>query len=383
MAVQMRCPGCDRTLKILEVGLNTTIRCPACGTRFLARPEDASPLSPPDRKLADPQQEFAEDSRLTSAPRPPAGPAPRYPDERERTPAAPVLRRPSNAGLIVAVVFGAVVVLGSLAVALVLIVRSGTDDVPVADGRPVVTSAPVKAAPPAPNPQPTPRRPGEPADPRGMPGLLGYWSFDEADGERVADGSGNGADGVAHDGRRVPGKKGNALLLDGLGGYFDYGNSPRFNFPAGGPFTFSVWVQAAGDGEIVAQRKRGDGSPVIQFFLERGRVKGLIRQDGNELGGHAALEAPAPGDGQWHHFLLTRDGRGTVAIGVDGRPAASTQSKVADGPLTTDLRTAGVELYHSLKGGGFPPRFLSGALDELCVFNRVLTAQEIEALAGK
>jgi hypothetical protein len=50
------------------------------------------------------------------------------------------------------------------------------------------------------------------------------------------------------------------------------------------------------------------------------------------------------------------------------------------GPITTDLRALGAELYWKKYSPFGDPHF-EGEMDELCIFDRVLKANEIAALA--
>jgi hypothetical protein len=223
----------------------------------------------------------------------------------------------------------------------------------------------------------------DPADPKTIPGLLGYWAFEEATGARVADGSGNGSTGIARGGQRVKGIKGQALCLDGKTNYFDFGRSAHFNFPDKGAFTFAGFFQTKGaEGQLLSMRNSRDGSPVIAVWLEENRLHALVRQDGNENGQFARIDSAASSaDGQWHHFALTRNGESTIELFLDGQSIGKRQAAHAGGAITTNLRTVGEERYHRLKRQ--KALHLNGCIDEFCVYSRALTAADVAALAGK
>jgi hypothetical protein len=232
-------------------------------------------------------------------------------------------------------------------------------------------------------------RPGwmrrDPASPRDLPGLIGYWSCDEASGDRVVDGSGNSADGILHGGRRIKGIRGNALLLDGTTDYMDYGDSTRFTFRANGPFALAVWFRSVGPGCIVSQRRNSDGGPVIDVTLEsNGALAALVREDRGELGIPARVSGGRVNDGQWHHAALTRGAGPSIELFLAGVSLGRATGTNAGASLTTDLRALGSERYwvtHHQTAFGVP--YLAGAVDDFCVFDRALTAKEIESLAGK
>jgi hypothetical protein len=91
-----------------------------------------------------------------------------------------------------------------------------------------------------------------------FPDLFAYWRFNEAEGDAVADASGNGNPGRLHRPfGRAAGVEGMALqpLLpvektprhEWRAGCMKMGPSPRFNFAAGTAFTYAVWVKTNSD----------------------------------------------------------------------------------------------------------------------------------------
>jgi MSHA biogenesis protein MshQ len=114
----------------------------------------------------------------------------------------------------------------------------------------------------------------------------------------------------------------------------------------------------------------GDGNDIFWGWLDAtGRI-GI--QAGNTAG---AKSANPINDGQWRHVALTRDAAtGRVEVYVDGQPSGSATSDV--GVKTTAFRTVG-----RIDDTGGTPTYFQGAVDDLLIFNRVLTADEVRALA--
>jgi hypothetical protein len=219
-----------------------------------------------------------------------------------------------------------------------------------------------------------------------FPGLLGYWPFDEADGEKVGDASGGGNVGKAVNAGRVPGVRGNALQFAGPGSHFDFGNSDRFSIPTGGRFTISGWLKTtADDGTVVSLRNSKDGAPVLDLLLKRGCLCAQLRPDGDEF--LPPIEVVGDfvfvNDDAWHHFAVVRDERGELHLAVDGGPSQWGTSANSWKAVTTDLRAAGAELFWTRirRGPGTPS--LAGAVDELAIFDRELESEEIRRLAGR
>jgi len=80
----------------------------------------------------------------------------------------------------------------------------------------------------------------------------------------------------------------------------------------------------------------------------------------------------------WHHLAMVRKPDGHVVVFLDGKQVDQGNGGNTAGSITTDLRAIGGDL----RPGFAPPRY-EGAVDELCIFGRDLSADEIAALAGK
>ena len=246
--------------------------------------------------------------------------------------------------------------------------------------------APPRGSPPRPVDQPFEPRPArlakEPPPVTDLAGVLGYWNFDE--GQRAQAKDAFGQHGTVHGGRWVRGVRGKALQFQTREDYFDYGGSPRFNFPAGSAFSFAGWIQTkATGGTIVSQRNRADGGPVIDIGLAGGRLQAQVRQDRGEFVEPTTVTGPPVNDGEWHHFVLVRQAGGGIELYVDGQPGGRGAGTHASGAITTDLRSVAREQFwlSARRSPGNP--FWSGCIDEFAVFNRALTAEEIRSLAGR
>jgi hypothetical protein len=238
----------------------------------------------------------------------------------------------------------------------------------------VVTLAPPLEAPPR----------KEPPSPKDMPGLLAYWALDEQSGAKAADSAPGGANAATvHGGKWVKGVRGGALELDGGKDYVDCGAAAGLNFQAGAPFTVTGWVRTARPlGTVVSFRHSKDGGPAIDLLIAGGALQGLVREDRKELGQHALVTGGRVADGQWHHFALTRTGT-AIELYLDGASQGRAVGRDAGGPITTDLRALGSERAWVQRGiNPADHRFLQGALDEVCVFGRALSADEVKRLAG-
>ncbi|MFF4037388.1 exo-alpha-sialidase [Streptomyces sp. NPDC001816] len=150
----------------------------------------------------------------------------------------------------------------------------------------------------------------------------------------------------------------------------------RPGLPLGsGDFTASLWFRyAATTGEQPLLWMGGIGTTQPQVWV-RGepanhRVQGLITVRNGAAAPQTAFVRTdtAYNDGQWHHAVLRRGG-GLLSLSVDG-----TQSAVADVPGSVSRNSPfGVHLGQRMDSRAF----FTGAIDEVHVWDRALTDEEL------
>ena len=228
-------------------------------------------------------------------------------------------------------------------------------------------------------------------------GLVGYWSFDGPDmaGDTAYDRSGSSPanNGTLTNGPvRALGKIGQALEFDGSDDYVDIANESNFDFERTQPFSYSLWTKPkAGDTSI---------SLALGKILDSGNFTGwalLTNYDyssNTEVAGRLAvalvnisgttnaigIEADSKiNDGGWHHYTVTYDGS-SFASGIkiyeDGISLALT---VASDSLTGSiLNNVNIEIGD--RDSGASSLNYPGLIDDVRVYNRVLTSDEIKRL---
>ena len=228
--------------------------------------------------------------------------------------------------------------------------------------------------------------------------MVGWYPFDETSGP-LALNLATANDG-AHLGNPtpVPGMVAGALSFDGIDDYVESPSSIVTNFgPASstpacsgsfstcpGDFSFDAWIRAApGATTSVILDKRAGDIPTLKgyhFFLYGGTL-GVQLADGIGAGYDNYLSpilVPAVDDGKWHHVAVTvkRNSASGVRFYHNGNligfksPLGRKGSLVNNSPLRIGTRTAASPL-----SGWF-----DGEIDELELFNRVLTPVEVKAL---
>ena len=213
-------------------------------------------------------------------------------------------------------------------------------------------------------------------------GPAGYWALDEGAGTVATDSSGHSNDGAingavyAGSGAPVPGSA-DALSFDGVDDYVQVSDNAELDISTA--ITVAGWIrldsftqQATVAGkwrDISAANERG----YLLVVATDGTPRFYISTTGADF---AVATGAALSIGVWHHLLGTYDGT-TVNLYVDGTLVASTLQVGAiflnDEPLLIGANDG---------FGGSSRKFTDGTIDEVQIYNRVLTSDEIEILSN-
>jgi hypothetical protein len=214
--------------------------------------------------------------------------------------------------------------------------------------------------------------------PPGTPGLGGIasWAVDTAGDGVSPDGAGAGASGATLRGGAslVAGHAGQALGTDGVD---DHATATVPALDTTGSHSVSAWVrldQRPGSGGYVTAVGADGLEGQSAFFLQySGPANGWAFSYPD---GPRAI-APAPtSTGEWHHVAGVRDAAaGTIALYVDG-------AKVAQERTFATVATTGQVTVGRAQWQRNPVDFLRGAVDDVRLFDRALTAQEVAQLAS-
>ncbi|MFI0186598.1 exo-alpha-sialidase [Streptomyces sp. NPDC017082] len=170
------------------------------------------------------------------------------------------------------------------------------------------------------------------------------------------------------------GVSGSALEFDGTD------DAVRLPYRAGLPlgtadFTVSLWFRytaAAGEQPLLWMGGTGTNQPQVWLRGEPAsdRMQALItvRNGAGAAQSASVRTAVAYNDGRWHHAVLRRGG-GRLSLSVDGTGTAT-----ADRPGSVSRNSPfGVHLGQRMDGRAF----LTGALDEVRIWDRALTDEEL------
>jgi len=223
-------------------------------------------------------------------------------------------------------------------------------------------------------------------------GLVAHWKFDEGSGDTASDSTGNGNDGTLIDGPQwTTGYIGDAALhFDGTDDYVAIQNFHYDNDSGLEGVTVALWIRTTNEAnQIIATFDRNE-----YWRLEiNGSGAGPGQVGWDVWAGTAQVDygsVTRVDDGEWHHVAGVFDA-GTLTIYIDGNPepTASGDSTFGRGrAVRYGFLGVGSEAT-SFNGAHTPADYFDGDMDEVRIYNRALTAEEIvevrdwaEAYAG-
>lgn len=196
-------------------------------------------------------------------------------------------------------------------------------------------------------------------------GLVSWWRA-EAD---FSDQAGTNTGALAGNTTFGSGRVGQAFVFDGSGDGVAVGNPPGLRLQT---FTIEGWIKR-GSTAIVSQDPHRSG---ILFSYPNGGYGFALWDDGRMFltknGSSAVYSTQTITDTNYHHVAVTKTGA-TVMFYRDG--AGETVA-----PYDPGFVFAGPAAVGS-RGGDFVASF-AGSIDEISVYNRALSASEIQAIAG-
>ncbi len=214
--------------------------------------------------------------------------------------------------------------------------------------------------------------------------LVSYWSFDVADvqGNTVKDRVGGNDRTIVGAPRHIKGKFGEAFEFGGepdaidvvspANGSLDFGDDKDFSMMA--------WIKVDKPPELdgaqstIVSKGDGGGNGRILWKIRTTQVSVTIA---NEGGAGPMLDFISAGevvDGKWHHVLFIADRSDTTRIYIDGKFDA--EGGETEG---TDITTESpLFIGASVRINKTTRRYFEGLIDEVGIYNRALTDDEIE-----
>ena len=214
-------------------------------------------------------------------------------------------------------------------------------------------------------------------------GLVGWWTFDGKNltSTTATDSSGQGNTGTLVGGPTPTiGKIGQALSFNGTSQYVSVGSSTSLTLTSA--ITISAWVlfsDKTNGGTIVGSINNVGGSASQYFFVDHngGSQDGIciyrtlngVRASFCDMYSSNALSLEV-----WHHVVYTYDGS-TESIYLDG---IKKSSESASGLFATGGGFYPITFAYDSSGGS--DHFSRESLDDVRIYNRALSASEVQAL---
>jgi len=222
-------------------------------------------------------------------------------------------------------------------------------------------------------------------------GLVAYYKFDSGQGNVAYDYSGNGNDGIVLGASWTKGKFGYGLSFDGIDDYVNCGLQ-NFGSELGEPTTYAFWLKTAqnksapvGDYGVRLMGSENDGLRTTMLIepnvpaIDKFNII-LKDEDSRKLGVRLKDAFDFTGTG-WHHFAFVIEPKANIVdIYVDG-----VKREVAYYYQETPNRFSDFQYPFVIGAGycaGIVETFYEGVIDEVRIYNRGLSEDEIRVLSG-
>ncbi len=216
----------------------------------------------------------------------------------------------------------------------------------------------------------------------GLPsGLVARWTFNEGSGTTAADSSGNGYNATLFNGVTwVAGKLNGAISANGANQYV---STPAINLSATSAVTIAAWVNrtySTAGGHVLIEASSNYNSSTTGFglFPDDATCGGIqVAVHGNS--GYSVNCFAQPSSGVWHHLVAVYDktqaGTAETSLYIDG--VLQTPTKNLN--TTANTNAFGSNPIYLFSRGG-TQEFNAGLMDDLQIYNRHLTAAEVQQI---
>ena len=222
------------------------------------------------------------------------------------------------------------------------------------------------------------------SDPSGVRywGPIAYWPFDEGEGATAYDAVGTNDGTLKGDTLWVPGQIGSyALSFDGQGDYVMVPDNPSQQITTN-QLTVSAWIKLGSADNLDIQRRIISKQQTVPQawgleFAEEGYRGSTGRQivfhdtDGTSAS-FVCMSSTDMQPEQWYHVAAT-DNKGMITIYINGQPDGFCDQ----GHGIPSQISAPIMMGRTNPQAAF---FFKGSMDEIALWNRALSAQEVQAV---
>lgn len=217
---------------------------------------------------------------------------------------------------------------------------------------------------------------------------IAHWSFDEGSGTNALDSSTNNHDGTIVGATYVLGRFDDALSFNGANSYVFISDSQSGGTSGSGldigtrDWTVSAWVKTTASGMVVTKMGFVGGANPDGWGLSvsgNGTVGALLHKSGGGTVNIFAGDGAIVNDGQWHHVAVVFNRAANMVRYVDGA-ASGTQYSLSS--LSGQSIDSTKQLRIGARAQTGDEIYFNGLVDDVSVFARVLSVEEIASLAG-
>ena len=202
-------------------------------------------------------------------------------------------------------------------------------------------------------------------------GLIGYWPFNGNANDESVNGNNGTVSGANLTTDRF-GDSNSAYYFDGVNDYIDFGNPTLLN-PIPFSYTQSCWIKlvdySASVDPILSKRHQNNGNDWAATVISSdGKLKFYADDAGHT--GAVIASSPSVDTSFWHQFTLVKSGY-SYLIYMNGNLVDSVYDSHTMGGSTDNLIAGKQSAWNA---------FFKGKIDDIGIWNRVLSASEIAGL---
>ncbi|MHC4158981.1 MAG: LamG domain-containing protein [Planctomycetota bacterium] len=204
------------------------------------------------------------------------------------------------------------------------------------------------------------------------PNLIAHWKFDEGSGTTAYDSAGDNDGTLVNGPVWTTGQIGGALEFDGTNDYVVISNEENFDFGSDIDFTISLWIKAPSDIPTwmrIVDKCRAGHPPYegIQLVRHQGDAVFAVLDSGPSVWSWGNSDVS---DDNWHFVTVVADRDGDLQIYHNGVLEDSDPLAIV-GNINNNVPLA---IGRSMDYNG---QYLNATIDELRIYNRALSAEEI------
>ncbi len=201
-------------------------------------------------------------------------------------------------------------------------------------------------------------------------GLVGYWNLDQGSGTIAYDSSGYNNHGTINGASWTNGRMSGALNFDGLNDWVDCGNNEVLDPTQGA--TIEAWVNfkqlPSTANHIMAIAGRSGGGTDLDLQIETdNKFKFFIGTGAPNV----AVSNTIAETNEWYHIVGTYQAKNNIKIYVNGVLEKTTSISIT--------RNTNPNKFCIGQSAIWSGRFFTGTIDEVKIFNRALSAEEVGA----